>query len=89
MSRTAKLSLETHIVFLPGGATATYTVSPNCAFTAIVAGQFGGSVTVTLNGTIVNPVATEIVGNVSSSNPNVTGTFHAIHVPPNAVTYAE
>ena len=72
-----------------GDATATYTVSPNCAFTATVAGQFGVSVTVTLNGTIVNSTATEIFGNLSSSNPNVTGTFHAIHVPPAAVTSPE
>jgi len=64
-----------------GSATATYTVSPDCAVTLQVAGQFGGSVTVYAYGTIVDPIAGEIVGNILSSNPNVTGTFHATKVP--------
>jgi hypothetical protein len=64
-----------------GDATATYTVSPDCAVTLQVAGEFGGSVTVYAYGTIVDPIAGEIVGNILSSNPNVTGTFHATKVP--------
>ncbi|MGB7592670.1 MAG: hypothetical protein WCD04_18345 [Terriglobia bacterium] len=64
-----------------GSATATYTVSPDCSVTLQIAGQFGGSVTVYAYGTIVDLVADEIVGNVLSSNPNVTGTFHATKVP--------
>ena len=65
-----------------GDATATYTVSPDCSVTLTVTGEFGGSVTVSFYGTIVDPVAGEIVGNILSSNPNVTGTFHATKVPP-------
>jgi hypothetical protein len=61
---------------------ATYTVSPDCSVTLQVAGEFGGSVTVYAYGTIVDPIAGEIVGNILSSNPNVTGTFHATKVPP-------
>jgi hypothetical protein len=68
--------------FPTGGATATYTVSPDCAVTVQIAGEFGGSVTVYGYGIIVDPLAQEIVGNVLSSNPNVTGTFHATKVPP-------
>ena len=64
-----------------GDATATYTVSPDCAVTLQIAGEFGGSVTVYAYGTIVDPIAGEIVGNILSSNPNVTGTFHATKVP--------
>jgi len=64
-----------------GSATATYTVSPDCAVTLQVAGQFGGSVTVYAYGIIVDPIAGEIVGNILSSNPNVTGTVHATKVP--------
>jgi len=67
--------------FPTGGATATYTVSPDCAVTLQIAGQFGGSVTVYAYGTIVDLTAGEIVGNILSSNPNVTGTFHATKVP--------
>ena len=64
-----------------GDATATYTVSPDCSVTLQIAGEFGGSVTVYAYGTIVDPIAGEIVGNILSSNPNVTGTFHATKVP--------
>jgi hypothetical protein len=69
-----------------GDATATYAVSPDCAVTLQVAGEFGGSVTVYAYGTIVDPIAGEIVGNILSSNPNVTGTFHATKVPLIAAT---
>ena len=69
-----------------GSATATYTVSPDCAVTLQVAGEFGGSVTVYAFGTIVDLTASEIVGNILSSNPNVTGTFHATRVPLIAAT---
>jgi gamma-glutamyltranspeptidase len=65
-----------------GGATTAYSVNPDCSFTATISGQFGGSVTVTLWGIIINLTGTEITGNISSSNPNVTGTFHGTMVPP-------
>jgi hypothetical protein len=68
--------------FPTGAATATYAVNPDCTFTAQVAGEFGGSVTVYASGAIVDPIAGELVGNIWSTADNVTGTFHATKVPP-------
>ena len=68
--------------FPTGAATATYAVNPDCTFTAQVAGEFGGSVTVYASGAIVDPIVGELVGNIWSTADNVTGTFHATKVPP-------
>jgi hypothetical protein len=72
----------------------SYSVKPNCAFVAATPEEFGA--TITIYGVIVNPslpsgISSEtgdIIGNLISSNPNITGTFHAIRVPAIAVSSA-